>query len=278
MRTFLFLIGVAGALSLATVASATSTTCSTASGNATTKNTWCFGNNPTLVSDGATYSTLSGSSVTGTITVYSEQITNDANGGSFYSASNSTVNGLFAVNNTRNSEGIGIAPYDPAEGNSGYYAYQDGITDSAHGSSTKGNILVLELGSDIAQGTTLNFLIQAGINANTDIVSDYWQDGGTGPNVSPDTMHLNGTTTAGEIYTSGPNSNTAQPQLTLTKNTSGIEWVAIEADCHYILLDTITGTPGTSTPEPRFYGMLLAGLLGVAGTLYQRRRKAQANA
>lgn len=276
MRRFMWLIGVAGALSLATVASATSTTCGSTSGvggSPYPTNTWCFGSNPMQVSDGATYSTVSGSTVTGTITVYSEQITNNANGGHFYSASDTTVGGLFSVNDSKNQEGVGIAPYDPREGTSSYFANQDGITDSADGSSTKGNILVLELGSDIAAGTTLQFLLQAGFGASTDVVSDYWSTTVTGPNVSPDGMTLNGTTTAGQISTNG---TTPQSALTLTKQ-AGVEWVAIESDCHYILLDTIKGTPGTSTPEPRFYGMLLAGLLGLAGTVYQRRRAAQAN-
>jgi hypothetical protein len=257
-HTMKWMLGLAGLLSAATVASAT--TCAS--------NTWCFGSNPTTVSNGSTYSIG-----LGTITVFGEQVTNDSKGGSFYSTSNSTISGLFATNDSVFDEGIGIAPYDPREGGSPF-TNQDGLTDSADGSSTKGNILVLELGSNIASGTTLNFLLQAGIDASTDVVQDYWQDGGTS-NVSPDTMTLNGTTTAGEISTNG---TTPQSQLSLTKNTAGIEFVAIEADCHYILLDTITGTPGASTPEPRFYGLMLAGFLGLAGMLYQKRRAAQANA
>jgi hypothetical protein len=257
MRKLFWIMGLASALSFATVASATTYT-------------WSFGSNPKTVADNTTYS---GTNSGGSITVFSEQITNDVNGGSFFSANNSTVSGLFSTNDSVFDEGIGIAPYDPQEGGSPF-SVQDGITDSANGSSTKGNLLVLELGSNIATGTTLQFLIQAGIGASSDVVSDYWSTTVSGPNVSPDAMTLNGTTTAGQISTNG---TTPQSALTITKK-AGIEWVAIEADCHYILLDTITGTPGTSTPEPRFYGLLLAGLLGVAGTLYQRRRAAQANA
>lgn len=262
MRLFSWAIALAGALSFATLASAT--TCPI--------NTWCFGSNPATVADNTGYSTASGSTVTGTISVFGEQITNNSSGGTFYSTSNSTINGLFSTNDSVFDEGIGIAPYDPAEGGS-FFVNQDGITDSADGSSTKGNILVLELGANIASGTTLQFLIQAGIGASTDVVQDYWQDGGTS-NVSPASMTLNGTTTLGEISTNG---TTAQSQLAITKNVSGIEFVAIEADCHYILLDTITGTAG-SVPEPRFYGLMLAGLLGLAGMVYQKRRAAQANA
>jgi len=270
MRKIIWLLGIAGGLSIATVASATTTY------------TWSFGSNPTLVSDGATYS---GSNGGGTITVYSEQITDDSKGGSFSTANNSgganTIDGLFSTNDSVYDEGVGIAPYNPSEGTSPQWVWngskwvqeptfsnQEGITDT--------NILVLELGSNIAAGTTLQFLIQAGIGASSDTVEDYYSTSVAGPNVSPDQMtaNPNGPTTLGEITTNG---TTPQSQLTITK-AAGTEWVAIESDCHYILLDTITGTPGTATPEPRFYGLLLAGLLGLAGTLYQRRRAAQAQA
>jgi hypothetical protein len=259
MRKFMWLFGAVGVLSLASVASATTYV-------------WSFGSNPKTVADNTNYS---GTNSGGTITVFSEQVTNGPGGGTFFSTNDSTINGLFSTNDSVFDEGIGIAPYDPAENGVGSaFSTQDGITDSANGSSTKGNILVLELGADIKAGTTLQFLIQAGSGASTDVVSDYWQDGGTQNLTSGSSLHLNGTTTAGEISTNG---TTPQSQLTLTKNVGGIEFVAIEADCHYILLDTVTGT-SAATPEPRFYGLLLAGLLGLAGTLYQRRRAAQVNA
>jgi hypothetical protein len=260
MRFFKWIIGVTAALGAAGIASAT--TCPS--------NTWCFGSNPTTVGDGTTYSTASGSTVTGSITVFSEQVTTSNN--KFYESTDSTVNGLFSTNDSVYDEGIGIAPYDPQEGGSPF-TEQQGITDSADSNNSYGNILVLELGSNIAEGTTLSFLLEAGIDASTDTVQAYYQDGGS-QNVSPASMTKFASTTDGQISTNG-----TTPQFSLTKNTSGIEFVAIEADCHYILLDTITGTPGTpGVPEPRFYGMLLAGLLGVAGMLYQRRQKASANA
>jgi hypothetical protein len=262
VRLIIWTIGALGALAFATVGSAT--TCPS--------DTWCFGapttGNNISVADGSSYS-----SALGTIYVYGEQIKNGANGGSYYSSSNGTINGLFATNDNKFDEGVGIAPYDPAEGSSNYDANQDGITNVVNGNGTYGDIMVVELGANIAQGTTLSFLLQAGIGASSDTVSAYWQDGGSS-NVSPNSMTNFANTTAGQISTNGTTS-----QFSLTKNTSGIEFVAIEADCHYILLDTITGTPGTSpTPEPRFYGLLLAGLLGVAGMAYHKRRTAQANA
>jgi hypothetical protein len=61
-----------------------------------------------------------------------------------------------------------------------------------------------------------------------------------------------------------------------TLNNSGNLWVAIQADCHYLLLDQIgVSQPTTSTPEPRFYGFLMAGLLCLA-VIMRRRFAAQA--
>jgi hypothetical protein len=261
-------MGFAGALAFATIASATP--CASA--------TWCFGSNPTTVSDGATYSATVGGS-NGTITVYSEQVTNSNN--NYYSSSDSTLSGLFSTNDSVYDEGIGIAPYDPAQGSASSFSNQNGITDTvgtnSQGGTTSayGNVLLLELGSNIADGTTLSFLLQAGNgdgNVGTDKVDAYYLDGGTSSHLSPSSMTEFAQTTNGQISTNG-----TTPQFSLVKNTTGVEWIAIEADCHYILLDTITGAPPSGVPEPRFYGLLLAGLLGLGGMVYQKRRAAQAN-
>src|ERR1700680_3330927 len=76
--------------------------------------------------------------------------------------------------------------------------------------------------------------------------------------------------------TSMPNGTSpTQPfQFSITKNLSGVQWVAIAADCHYLLLDEVKTTYG-SVPEPRFYGLLMAGMLGLAG-VYARKRQAVA--
>lgn len=281
MQRIKWVLTLAGVLSLATAASATPTpppyTCSGAA------DTWCFvPSSNGQVADGTHYSSTTGN--LGTITVYSEQVTNSNN--NFYSFSDSTINGLFAVQDPGNEEGAGIAPYDPAETQSNFQN-QDGISDTVYKStspyynSTYGNVLLLELGSNIANGTTLSFLLQAGDgdgNVQTYSANFYTEDTTSstlptnGFNIG--SMTLAGTAAAGTISTFG-----ATDQVTFTKNTSGTEWVAIEADCHYMLLSSITGTPpSSSVPEPRFYGLLLAGLLGIAGAVYQRRRNAQANA
>ncbi|MGB6943003.1 MAG: hypothetical protein WBE37_11450 [Bryobacteraceae bacterium] len=271
---FSLAVGLASALSLATFASAA--TCVPTS-------SWCFGSNPEQVSNGTTYS-ITGDPGAGSISVFGEQITNSSSGGTYLSSSDSTISGLFSTNTTDYNEGTGIAPYNPVEGTTSHFSDQDGITDEVTTgynhlgtpitNSNIGNILVLELGSNIADGTTLSFLLQAGNGEAGDAVTLYSLDAtGTNPSVdmSPSLMTNDGTTPANSITNTG-----TTPQFTITKDTSGIEFIAIEADCHYLLLDSIT--PGTSSvPEPRFYGLLLAGLLGLAGMVYQKRRAAQAN-
>jgi hypothetical protein len=80
----------------------------------------------------------------------------------------------------------------------------------------------------------------------------------------------------GSILSNGSSQPTV-PQFSITK-AAGVEWVAISADCHYLLLDSITGTMTTSTvPEPRFYGLLIAGMLGFAGVYARKRQAAEQN-
>ena len=277
MQVKLWIAGIVGALALSTTASAV-TSCP--------QNTWCFSGNPGTQSNGysqvITLGGINNNTVAGTISVFAEQINDTTQNivGSIYNSpinGQSTLNGLFQVNG---SDGNGIAPYNPAEGSASSYQNQQGIAegvgadpsnDLTNTSSNLDNILEIELGSNIAQGTTLKFLLQAGPNAGSPSVNWFFADASTPQSPSAMTPGATNNPTTIAITDSGTTS-----QFSVTKNTSGIEFVAIEADCHYLLLDTITGVP-TSTPEPRFYGMLLAGFLGIAGMFYQRRR-AQANA
>jgi hypothetical protein len=288
-----FLIGVAVSLAIALVASAS--TCPT------TTNTWCFGatGSTTFVTQGSTYSTPGGSTVTGSVSVYAEQLHNytqsnsssttgvivtgsNVLGGTSHPTIGAGSTALFAVNDNVYDEGIGIAPYNPVEGSGSNFSSQDGITDAVKTSTgtTNGsyaNVLEIELGSNIAAGTSLQFLLQAGIGASGDQV-DVWNTGPTNSsstplNVNKTTMTYDTTTALGAISTNGTTS-----QFSIVKNTSGIEWVAIVADCHYLLLTDIVGMPPMSgVPEPRFYGLLLAGFLGLCGVAY-KRRTAQVNA
>jgi hypothetical protein len=260
MKHLFSIIGVAAGLSIAPFANASVT--------------WSFGGNPGLVSQGSTYSTSLGS-----VSVFSEQINNSTGnivstilGAPSHPTLGTGSNALFQTNDSVFDEGIGIAPYNPAEGSSNSMANQDGITDTANGNSSFGNILEIELGSNIAKGTSLSFLLQAGTGASTDQVEVFYADASTPQNVNSSSMTYDLTTPKGAISTNGTTS-----QFTITKNTSGNEFIAIEADCHYLLLTSITGT-APAVPEPRFYGLLLASFLGLAGMAYQKRRAAQSNA
>src|SRR5271166_48562 len=273
MKLFFCVLGVATALTFSPMASAY--TCPA--------NNWCFGptNGTTatngtdaFVAQGATFS----SSTFGTINVFSEQVNNGTNNivGTITTDNGTATLGtgaqaLFKVSDnslgTNYNEGVGIAPYNPSQGPSNVsgnptFSNQNGLDNAVPENSaggTYGNILEIELGANIAKGTSLAFLLEAGIGASSDQVTYYAADEASGTPVNPSSMGAAlGTTALGAISTNG-----TTPQFSIVKNTSGIEFVAIEADCHYILVDTVIGT-AAPTPEPRFYGILLAGLLGLA--------------
>jgi hypothetical protein len=183
-----------------------------------------------------------------------------------------------------NNHGVGIAPYNPTEGTSGAFSAQDGLTDTVHDAPAgSNNFILLNLSSNIAAGTTISFLLQAGVSLDTFDV--YTLSGGT----TPKNLGLGGAggmvkvdsavkvDETGSILSNGSSQPTT-PQVSITK-TAGVEWVAISADYHYLLLDSITGTRTTSTvPEPRFYGLLMAGMLGLAGVYARKRQAAAQNA
>jgi hypothetical protein len=265
MKCVLTILGLAAGLSLASVAHATVT--------------YTFATSNEQVGQGSTYCPTYSTSCSGpTVGVYAEQ-TNGTHGtfvtpvetGPWYDQT-STESGLFTVTDSPNNFGTGIAPYNPSEGSGGNFSSQDGITDSASGADGNGNILLLKL-SDFAPGSTLSLLLQAGVTGDSFTI--YTSTGAMPTSLSGMTEY---DTTPINVDEGGNNKPTT-PQLTgLTiagLNTSTTGWIAIEADCHYLLLDSLAvSTPGV--PEPRFYGILLAGLLSLAGIAYKRR--AQANA
>jgi hypothetical protein len=217
---------------------------------------------PGVGSGGKSY-TVSGE----TVRVYGEV------GGSVVAAPNDGGPGAFTggldLFSVSASDGLdnatGIAPTSsPTPGN---FTGQNGITET--------DILLLQLDSSIALNSSISLLMQAGVNGDTFNV--YKLDG----SVVPTGVGSGGANPMTELAPSGiavdvaGNRTPSTPQFTFTKTTSGTEWIAIQADCHYLLLDSLTATPGgstSSTPEPRFYGLLLAGLLGVAGTIYRKRQ------
>jgi hypothetical protein len=274
MKHLFSIFGIAAGLSLASLANASVTyTFATGNQQVSQGSTYC-----------PTYSTSCGSSIP-TVGVYAEQ-TSGSNG-TFATPANvgfpsyaSTESGLFTVTDSPNNFGTGIAPYDPSQGSGSNFSNQDGIVDNVPGSSNNGNILLLKL-SDISAGSTLSLLLDAGVSGDSFTI--YTSTGAMPTSLSGMTKYDSNPINvdeAGSIKSDGSSQPTT-PQVTgltiagLSSSTTG--WIAIQADCHYLLLDTLSITPAAA-PEPRFYGLMLAGLLGMAGMAYQKRRAAQANA
>ncbi len=131
--------------------------------------------------------------------------------------------------------------------------------------------------SSIPSGTTLSFVMQEGDVVDNFNVFTSTGTSSTPPNLSSMTeVHsdLSVGTENGGVSLSSPQFSV----VTSTTNAHPIEFIAIEADCTYLLLNQITATSPSGVPEPRFYGLMLAGFLGLAGMVYQRRRNARANA
>jgi hypothetical protein len=208
----------------------------------------------------------------GTISVYAFQ-TNGTQ--TTISSSTTTLNGLFQVDDTIQDHGAGIAPYNPTEGGKAGpkgtgdgFPNQDGITDDLGGVNNLNNFLELQLGSNIPAGTTLTFLMQYGdAESPSSKIDVFYGDGTVGSGILPKNLlhHL-----AGNPFTITGDDNTVG-QFSITTDGKN-EVVALVADCHYLLLDNIKGY--ASVPEPRFYGILLAGLLGLMGIFVQRRKRA----
>ncbi len=240
--------------------------------------TWNFGGSAAQVANGTAFNTT-----LGTITAYADQdkISTGAIGSPYlYNGVTPTESGLFRVNDSPNNHGVGMAPYNPIEGTSNAFASQDGLTDTVKDASGYNNFIMLELGSNIAQGTALSFLLQSGVSGDTFDI--YTQNGTLAPTKLFGTGGMTLANTKGPISVdetgsilSNDSSQPTTPQFSIRKAVSGVEWVAVSADCHYLLLDSITGTSPSPVPEPRFYGLLLAGLLGIAGIYARKRRPAQ---
>jgi len=265
---FGFLIcSVSAALSLASFANASVVTYTFATGNQQVGQgaTYC-----------PTYSTPAACSSKQTVSVFAEQTNSSGNfvtpvtTGPWW-APQSTESGLFTVIDTPNDRGTGIAPYNPSDGSSGAFDNQQGITDSADNAHGNGNILLLEL-SDFPANSTLSLLLQAGVTGDSFTI--YTSTGPMPTSLSGMTKYDSTPINVDEGGNSQPNT----PQLTgLTisgLNPGSTGWIAIQADCHYLLLDTLTVDP-PSVPEPRFYGIVLAGFLGLAGMVYNKRRRTQ---
>jgi len=226
---------------------------------------------PTQVNNGTTFNGTSG----GSIVAYADQANASGTFVTPYKYNNTaTESGMFEVSDKYNNRGVGIAPYNPIEGTSnGTYSTQDGLTDTVYRAPTGyDNFLLLNL-NNIAVGSTISILLQAGVSGDT---FDVYSGGASTPTSFSGMTKLNNAAIAvDEGGTSQPNGVSAGQgyQFTFTKTTAGTtnQWIAISADCHYLLLTEIKVSTST-VPEPRFYGLLLAGMLGIAG-VYARKRQ-----
>jgi hypothetical protein len=195
--------------------------------------------------------------------------------GAISTTANSNESGLFFVTTKDNNNGTGIAPFNPNEnGASSAFTSQDGINNctgavncAIQGVAADDNILLLQLGTGVTTGETLNFVLQGPTGDDVSVFTS----ASSPSNLSSMTALTNPTT-----HISSATSPIGNGVITTT-NTATVfsitavagEFIAIEADCHYLLLDSITGL--SATPEPRFYGMLLAGFMIVA-LVYGRRK------
>jgi hypothetical protein len=236
--------------------------------NASVTYNWQFGGTPGQYSNGSF-----GASGGATLAVYGTQ---ESPAGALSTSANSTLNGLFQVNDSPNSNGVGIAPFNPQETSGANFSTQDGITDQVPGQATgTENFLLLQF-TNLSANSTLNFLLQAGVTGDT--FSVYTQAGGSTPNnMSALTVSNNSVVNPYHVDVAG-NSQPSTPQATinLTNAAGATEWVAIQADCHYLLLNSVTGSaPLTPTPEPGFFGILSLIVLGIGIAVHKSRAAEQ---
>lgn len=234
---------------------------------------------------GLTASFLSGGH---NVTVYAVQETTTGPAestvtGTLSTANTSTLNGLFQVSDNPNNYGQGIAPFDPTQGGSlanneaSAFNSQPGLSDDTGGTGGNlSNLLLINAGA-VTNNETLSFLLNAGVAGDSFNVWTYY--GAAAPTSLADggiaMTEVASSVNVGSATNVNGSVQPTSPQYTYTANANGNLWVAIQADCHYLLLDQIgVNQPTTSTPEPRFYGFLMAGLLGLA-VIMRRRFAAQ---
>jgi hypothetical protein len=249
MNRLYFMTGVLSVFSLASVASASVTPCTTT--------TWTFGANG-IEDCGSGNNGVSFTQGGETITILPELLVDGV-----VQSNSSPVSGLFEVQKgNQGNLASGIGPYDTTEGGSPFTG-QQGIQDSSVWNwqkwqyDTDDEMLYIEVNqASIPAGTTLSFLMQEGDQADTFNVYTSVGSSTTPPNLSAMT----------EVDTD---------KSVGVENGGPIEFIAIQADCTYLLLNSITAsTP--AVPEPRFYGLLLASLLGLVGIYARKRQRATA--
>jgi hypothetical protein len=214
------------------------------------------------------------------ITIYPEKLRDgvvQANTSSDYNY----IDGLFEVQDGHNGNiASGIGPYVGSNGAGSPYTGQLGLQDWDSSGHHYDYMLFIKItggngAGQIPTGTTLNFLMQQG-DQSLDAVDVHWDVFGAGQSTPPNISAL--THSNLNVAIGAKNGDATTPQFSITTSTDGahpIEWIAIQADCQYILLNAITETY-SKVPEPRFYGLLLVSLIGLAGVYQRRKRQAAA--
>jgi hypothetical protein len=194
-------------------------------------------------------------------------------GGTLVAAPNTGGPGIFTgdLNLFAVTEGVsgnnasGIAPLTGALTSSPFTS-EAGITET--------HILLLKL-DGISAGSTIALLMQASYTGRQFNV--YKFDSAT---LTPTGVGSGGASPMGLITPAaginidvGGDSTPTTYQYSFAKTAatgSDTEWIAIQADCNYILLDALSVTTPGAVPEPRFYSLLLTGLLGLAPIIRRR--------
>jgi hypothetical protein len=234
----------------------------------------------TIGGNGTTYSspyTASGTGGSQTIAIYGETVTGNPDGGNPDDGGpghfGSSPISLFSVTNgDGGNTASGMAPFVSSEG---AYTNQNGITES--------DVLLLNL-SQFGAGSTVQFVLETGINAGANTGINIWTGSssttptGLGPSGSGSTQGgtnpLGSEPLVGGIVTaSGGEATTTLPSTPLTLGAN--EWIAIQADCHYLLLDQIIVTP-SGVPEPGFYGFIALAMVGLVFGARKLRARAAA--
>jgi len=276
-RRVLTLVGVL-ATSLWSVANATSVTYSF---SGSTNSNSSGGTTESGNAGGMVFTTSPQSFGSPAITIYGETAPNGLTGGADDGGPSTFggTTGLFEVNNNGTNTATGIGPYfsNQASGRSGSLDLtgENGITET--------DVLLVNL-SGVTAGSTVSFVMATGVNAADNTGINVW-DGvqsvtptgmGAGQGANP---LANEAITGGNVNGPGGGSATQTFNISGTVGTGAgqYDWIAIQADCHYLLLQSLTVYSPTGVPEPSFYGFFALAMVGlVIGARKMRARTAVA--
>jgi hypothetical protein len=193
-----------------------------------------------------------------------------------------TTTGLFEVTNGQGgNSATGIAPYIPGQASGSSpnlnLTNENGVTET--------DVLLIDL-RNITAGSTVSFVMATGVNATANTGINLWdgvQAGGvpSGFGTGAGTALNNEAITAGNVNGAGGGSTTKSFNIsgTVGSGAGQYDWIAIQADCHYLVLQSLSITSPSGVPEPSFYGLiavLMAGL--VIGARKFRARTAEEKA